>query len=57
MNAPTKDTEVRLQLRLPGDLADFLRQAARESRRSLNSEMLVRLEQSRDLQPVKGESQ
>jgi len=41
-------TLVRLQLRLPEDLAEYLRQQASQNLRSLNNEMVSRLEHSRE---------
>lgn len=38
--------ELRTQIRLPEDLAEKLKEAAEENHRSLNSEMLFRLDRS-----------
>ncbi|MBZ4320708.1 Arc family DNA-binding protein [Streptomyces huiliensis] len=42
------DQEVRITLRLPADLHSWLAAEARSARRSLNSEILHRLETGRD---------
>jgi predicted HicB family RNase H-like nuclease len=41
---PTLKSEVRTQIRLPAKLHAALVKAAQQNRRSLNAEMLVRLE-------------
>lgn len=45
---PAMDREVRITLRLPADLHAWLVGEAKSSRRSLNSEILHRLEVERD---------
>ncbi len=46
--------EKRITLRLPADLHEWLVAQARSSRRSLNSEIVYRLEVERDLAAVDG---
>ncbi|MCX4883638.1 MULTISPECIES: Arc family DNA-binding protein [unclassified Streptomyces] len=45
------DDEVRITLRLPADLHAWLATQAKSARRSLNSEIVYRLEAGRDLAP------
>ncbi|MEU6280397.1 Arc family DNA-binding protein [Streptomyces sp. NPDC047028] len=63
MEGPRTDTrhysrvmneEKRITLRLPADLHEWLVAQARSSRRSLNSEIVYRLEVERDVAAVDG---
>lgn len=50
------DQEVRITLRLPADLHAWLVAQAKSARRSLNSEILYRLERERGIIPAGGEA-
>lgn len=57
---PTEDTDPkdhRSQIRIPADLADYLKAKARENSRSLNSEIAHRLKQSRAVEQATRASQ
>lgn len=47
MNAPKRQEATPTPIRLPDELKTWLKHAAVDNRRSLNAEMLVRLEESR----------
>lgn len=46
---------IRTQIRLPSELADYLRQQATANRRSLNNEMVLTLERARESEQAKAE--
>jgi len=48
------DTAAKFMVRLPGDMRDRIAEAARANSRSMNSEIVARLEASFNLEPLRG---